>query len=496
VRVIFSEMEFRPAQANELLTGFGGEFDDDSDRLAQAAWKLLNVDPLLLVRVLTPWLEQQPGRTAARQQLLALKLQIAEAKDAQVYPRQYQQLLAESAQVWQVDEYFIRRSILERARLLALREYVPGTQLLAGGRLITSRGLLKHWMGADLDNYLGVRGQYVHCRNGHVYYEISQPLGECPLCGAGMAHDARQLLLPRHGVERVGSVERATITFAKTAGQADLAADDFAGVAGLAVRYREAGEIFVYNQGAQNKGFTICLQCGYADSEDNLTPAELPRGFSTHARLTAVKEHHRCWGQTAGAVLRNQTLAARETTDVLLLAFSGGLQALAKDEALLQTLGYALQIAGARLLELDSREIGVMLAAAGEFGDGLGIVLYDNAPGGAGHVRELFAHQRRWLAVAADILFVNEQHDERCETACLDCLLTYDAQEAMHKGLLQRRTAYLAWRAVLCGQSLNLAPSLQPKQGEEMLPSVPALAGPDKEERLAKAHARRRSLPQ
>src|SRR5262249_51783831 len=30
----------------------------------------------------------------------------------------------------------------------------------------------------------------------------------------------------------------------------------------------------------------------------------------------------------------------------------------------------------------------------------------------------------------------------RCETACLDCLLTFDAQDAMNQGLLQRRKAY------------------------------------------------------
>jgi hypothetical protein len=49
---------------------------------------------------------------------------------------------------------------LERAGLLALREYVPGSQLLVVGRLVTSRGLLKHWTGAELDNYIGLRGNY------------------------------------------------------------------------------------------------------------------------------------------------------------------------------------------------------------------------------------------------------------------------------------------------------------------------------------------------
>jgi len=61
---------------------------------------------------------------------------------------------------------------------------------------------------------------------------------------------------------------------------------------------------------------------------------------------------------------------------------------------LMQTLGYALQIAGARLLELDTRELGVMVASSADFSNGSGAVLYDNVPGGAGHVREFFARKR------------------------------------------------------------------------------------------------------
>ena len=59
---------------------------------------------------------------------------------------------------------------LERGSLLALREYVPGSQLLVGGRLVSSHGLLKHRTGAVLDTYLGLRGQYCRCRNEHFYY--------------------------------------------------------------------------------------------------------------------------------------------------------------------------------------------------------------------------------------------------------------------------------------------------------------------------------------
>jgi len=38
---------------------------------------------------------------------------------------------------------------LDRSGALALREYAPGAKVLAGGRQITSRGLVKHWVGED-----------------------------------------------------------------------------------------------------------------------------------------------------------------------------------------------------------------------------------------------------------------------------------------------------------------------------------------------------------
>lgn len=391
---------------------------------------------------------------------------------------------------------------LERAGLLALNDYVPGSQLLVGGRLVTSRGLLKHWTGAELDNYIGLRGSYAQCQRGHTYYKITEKLGDCPICGAEAEGNARALLLPKHGftsaawdpprlgadVERVGAVERATVTFSQGGGKTDLADNQFAGIQGLSARYQEAGEILVYNAGNHGKGFAICLQCGYADSEEKLTPDTLPDDFKQHARLTATSEKFFCWDKSKELALRNQTLAARETTDVLLLSFTGRLAALSQDAELMETLGYALRIAGAKLLELDTRELGVMTAATEEFG--AGAVLYDSVPGGAGHVRELFARGSEWLTEALAVLFVNSSHHERCETACLDCLLTFDAQEAMNRGLLQRRKAHEKLQQLLNVQLIVAATS----PADHDAPPAPAALSEAlaKEVRLAKAQSRLR----
>ncbi len=168
----------------------------------------------------------------------------------------------------------------------------------------------------------------------------------------------------------------------------------------------------------------------------------LPPDFDNHAPLHSSNSWMRCWSEGEHPILRGQMLAAREITDVLMVDFMKCLDGQARDRALITTLGYALQRAGVQILELDMREIGVMTVPAGKDGSGWGIVLYDNVAGGAGHVRELLGLGRLWLEEALRVLYVNSDHHDRCETACLDCLLGIDAQIALSRGLLKRKQAH------------------------------------------------------
>jgi DEAD/DEAH box helicase domain-containing protein len=343
---------------------------------------------------------------------------------------------------------------LERPGLLALGEYVPGSHLLVGGKLITSRGVLKHWTGENLDESLGRRGYYATCTKGHVFYEknLSKKPDNCAICNEPANSNVHhEFLIPKYGfstavwdppktggnIETIGQTQQATVTF-----RLDQPAtkDDFGGILGLLARYKEDGEIFVYNNGEYNQGFVICLHCGYAESDRD---KKLPKSFQEHAplHLAGKGKYQVCKG--AQQPLRRQTLAACQTTDALLLDFSRFTHRWQTPDVILTTLGYALQNAGARLLGLDSRELGVLSLAQ------FGIVLYDNVPGGAGHVFELLNIGRPWLEAACKQMFINAEHHRRCETACLDCLLTFDAQTSLSQGLLNRLRAYEVLDALL-----------------------------------------------
>jgi hypothetical protein len=167
----------------------------------------------------------------------------------------------------------------------------------------------------------------------------------------------------------------------------------------------------------------------------------LPRGFEKHPPIDDPTGKKVCGGKDVG---RNRILAARETTDVLQLDFSGCLGPHAAGEkglSLMLTFGYALRRSGAQLLELDPREIGVLVVPAGEGGTSWAPALYDNVPGGAGHVRQLLGQGRDWLFRTRDALYVSKEHDSRCETACLDCLLAFDSQMAAASRPFARRDA-------------------------------------------------------
>ena len=205
---------------------------------------------------------------------------------------------------------------------------------------------------------------------------------------------------PGRGLDRVGKPETTPIDFSPKSVTEDISS--FGGVAGRRARYYDAGqgELLIRNSGA----------------EEN-------EGFRDHPSVFSSDAKGRCWGRNSDAepVLRHKVLAARETTDVLILEWPNC-------SGLGLSLGQALLLAGARLLEIDVRELSKEIISHRSGSES--IFLYDSTAGGAGHCFELSRpeRQRPWLEMARQILFVSERHDKSCERACLECLLDFGGQ--------------------------------------------------------------------
>lgn len=305
-------------------------------------------------------------------------------------------------------------SRLQRDSILALREYVPGSKLLVGGKTLHSRGLMKHPISAAPGGAFGLRGRFVRVNASGGYFDYSTTGVEPAAPGgryAGKKVERGELLFPRHGfvtaawdppkrggkAERVAQVTLHTLAFDGTVtadeAKVELVSASLAGLHGVKAQHCERGEVLVLSEGEFGHGYAVCYKCGYADSERvkdaQAQPDKWPSGFLRHAAVTSDRSLVPCWGKSESHALRNQRLAARQFTNLLKLEFTQA-PAGALTANIAHTLGQALRLAGAELLELDPREIRV-LDPTPDAANGLytSIVLYDSLSGGSGHVREL-----------------------------------------------------------------------------------------------------------
>lgn len=340
---------------------------------------------------------------------------------------------------------------LERSSLLALAEYVPGAEVLAGGKIAVSRGLLKYWTDEKVrqDRALGRQQYALKCRErGHIYltHDSAAP---CPECGSG-AERSELLLFPRYGymtaaweplvrqgkLERVGEME-AYPTGTSFLMQEPEAAENFAGRPRLSAKYYEESELLLRNAGAVQKGFAICTRCGFAMSETKGGQGRenLPTGFESHARIYDARANRTCWRKNEPApVWRNRVLAAKERTDLILFTFSG---IVSSDQEAVYSLGRALVRAGVKLLEVDSRELEAYPKPSSQ--EGFDLAIYDSTAAGAGHCLELFQQGSAWFEEAERVLVGSEKHRSLCERACLECILDFGGQ--FHADKLNRKAA-------------------------------------------------------
>jgi hypothetical protein len=331
--------------------------------------------------------------------------------------------------------------------------------VLVGGKIAESKGILKHWTEANHDEALGLNHWALRCLNDHDYLATS-PDQLCKECNQPPQGPGQALMFPRFGyttaawdppkppgrnLDRVGELVLTTAG-GFTLSTATNIEPSFGGIPCLRASYYEAGagELLIRNAGGDawstlGHGFAVCTRCGFAMSEEKHSnasgpPPALPKEFRNHPSVFSTNPMDRCWPKSLQyePVLRHKVLAAKETTDVLILDWPGD-----SEKAPLFSLGRALVLAGARLLELDSRELDLELKVldAGR----LGILLYDTIPGGAGHCFELFKLGRPWLVEARRILRGTPAHDAACGRACLECLLDFAGQ--FHASLLNRKGA-------------------------------------------------------
>ena len=179
----------------------------------------------------------------------------------------------------------------------------------------------------------------------------------------------------------------------------------------LAVGYDRDGALLYVNEGKLGRGFKICRKCGKRIS----------------------KKNNQCDGKLygqpcSGKLSRNEsyTLGFKQGTDTLHLKFYGTSHVILPppdDLSFWLSLKYAFLQGASHALQIERKDIDGVL-----FPEQLGdywqqtIVLYDNVPGGAGHVKRIREEIHRVITAALTIV------DCDCEDSCYRCLREYANQ--------------------------------------------------------------------
>jgi len=303
-----------------------------------------------------------------------------------------------------------RKLELGRDLSLAIYDYAPGNQVVAGGRLWTSAGLKKR-PGKEL-----VRHKFRTCQTCGRFERGNDldPAVPCPSCGDNFGV-IRTLVIPEFGfvaaseTKDVGSAPPESRwhggSYVETLGE-DAGVYHWSSSAGLRVTARAGVRAWlaVVSDGVGD-GFQLCQWCGWA---------------SLSERGSRRKKHRRPDNdKDCDGPLEKIALGHRYQSDIAEISFEGvpynrDLEAnwLSALYSLLEGASYALEISrddidGALAWNADHRR---------------SIVLYDTVPGGAGAARKIA--ENIGLVMESAIKRIREC-DCGEETSCYGCLRTY-----------------------------------------------------------------------
>ena len=321
---------------------------------------------------------------------------------------------------------------LNRDAALAITEYAPEAQVVAGGRTWISRGIARYPREFMPDQY------YRTC-TACLHVEIAASPDEIPAfctnCRELLSGLARTFIEPKGfitsadekggrdpGIERVRTRRAEEARLITVLPKSRFVPTEMGSVrVGFLPAFPKPdseelrGQLFVVNRGPHGSGYHRCKRCEYA------VPAESLK------EINQTHNNPRTGDRCPEAQLRRPLyLAHIFFTDVCQLHFGHPLPSLTSDEqeSFIRTLVEAVKLGAATELDIDFRELRVTWQM-----DGMEptVILYDAVSGGAGYSRTIGTERApisRVLAAAGRRLDCPNQ----CGSSCRHCLNDYTNQ--------------------------------------------------------------------
>jgi hypothetical protein len=316
---------------------------------------------------------------------------------------------------------------LTRDLSVAIHEYAPGAELVAGGVLWRSAGIYR-LPGREL-----ITRRYTVCRGCQHYREGGDDLEPaCTACGRPADGPAREYCVPEFGfvadprTSRPGAA--APPRFWNGAVHvvslgAELAQTRWSSAGGAAAWCHSGtrGRLVSLSEGPGGAGFLICDWCGWGGPNLGRAPKSHPNPLR---------------GKPCTGPLRWRSLAHSYETDILRIQFDvpglpGGGDCGRAERARWHSLLYALLEGSAEGLEISRGDIDGTVHAGADGRSGL--VLFDTVPGGAGSAARIASS----LDVAVEYALRRVGAcDCGPETSCYGCLRT-PGNERYHEDLIR-----------------------------------------------------------
>jgi hypothetical protein len=324
---------------------------------------------------------------------------------------------------------------LERDLRLAMSEYAPGASIVAKGRLWRSVGIRMPPRNNALE-----RKHYAVCpRCWHVEHDLDKDKvfreAACPVCGHDGARPLRrkfQYIVPAFGFttdlqtqgeelsfDRPMRIPASRVLFVPQKDEDDPVQVALTGAGGLSVEVRttENADFFVFNDGDDpaGRGFFLCRSCGLQ--------------LDVPTQKEKAKEHRSPMGRTCKGLGEWVHLGHDFRGCAARLAF-GGTGRPYDDQSFWMSLLHALLGGMSDALGIEPSDINGVIRPIRQEGGNIiqEIVLFDDVPGGAGHVQRL-EDQGELLAVL-EAAHARVAQCGGCDpsASCYRCLRSYRNQ--------------------------------------------------------------------
>ncbi|MFN3725976.1 MAG: DEAD/DEAH box helicase [Allosphingosinicella sp.] len=332
---------------------------------------------------------------------------------------------------------------LDRAATMAISEYAPGAEVVAGGRIWVSAGIVRYPKDFMPDQFART------CRAcQHVEIQMFRDaFGDaCRQCGAEDG-DIVPFVEPKAFMtayaERSGRDPASSRLRQRPAEEARLVTQvpqdayretDVASVRSYFAPARPlsddagaSGQLFVLNKGPQGAGYLRCPRCEHAEP----APAGARLGRAVPSAHNNPRTGDRCpvaelkWPISLGHVFETDVRTIAFASEVPLAQTGDFDESIAFRQRFLRTLSEALRISAARSLSADTRDV----SSTYQVEDGRPtIILFDAVAGGAGYSRRICSggrySARALLSRAVELLSC----PAKCASACSQCLSDYRNQ--------------------------------------------------------------------